>query len=84
MSDLPLFEESLLNDPNEELISSLRSMYGKEVAKKVQDLLRDSTPFQMETLVSILLYFCWSFLFFVLDTTTAADEHFWCLYGEVL
>ena len=84
MSDLLLFKEPLLKDSDSEVISSLGSMYGKEVTKKVQDLLRDSTPFQMAVAVSILLYLCWSFSFFVLDTATATDEHFWLLYGEVL
>ena len=45
MVDQSLFEEPLLNDSNEEAISSLGSVYRKEVTKKVQDLLRDSTPF---------------------------------------
>ena len=38
--------------------------------------MRDSTPFQMATSVSILLYLCLSFPFSVLDTATAVDEHF--------
>ena len=54
--DRPLFEEPLLNDPNEEVISSLGSVYEKEVTKKVLDLLRDSTPFQMVASVSNLPY----------------------------
>ena len=58
ISDLSLFEEPLLKDLNEEVISSLGSVYGKEVTKKVEDLLRDSTPFQMVASVSILLYLC--------------------------
>ena len=40
MTDSSLFEEPLLKDPNEEVISSLSSIYSKEVTKKV-----DSTPF---------------------------------------
>ena len=84
LSDRPLFEEPLLNDPNEEVISSLGSVYGKEVTKKVLDLLRDSTPFQMAGLVSNLPYLCLSFLLFVLDIAITADEHFWHVHGEVL
>ena len=57
MSDLSLFEELLLKDPNEDVITSLGSVYEKEVTK-VQDFLRDSTPFQMAASVSILLYRC--------------------------
>ena len=70
MSNSSLFEEPLLKDPDEEVISSLGFVYGKEVTKKVQYLLRDSTPFQMAASVSIFLYFRWSFLLFALDTAT--------------
>ena len=45
MVDLTLFEELLLKDLEEEVIIGLDSMYGQVVKKKVQDLLRDSTPF---------------------------------------
>ena len=71
----PLFEEPLLNDPNEDVISSLGSVYEKEVTKKVLDLLKDSTPFQLATSISNLPYldkvlyllindFKWVFFFF--------------------
>ena len=36
MLDLSLFEESLLKDSDEEIISSLGSVYKKEVKKKVR------------------------------------------------
>ena len=52
MMDSSLFKEPLIKDPDEEVISLLGSIYGKEVTKKVQDLLRDSTPFQMAASVS--------------------------------
>ena len=72
----PLFEEPLLNDPNKDVISSLGSMYEKEVTKKVLDLLKDSTPFQLATSISNLPYldkvlyllfndFKWVFFFFL-------------------
>ena len=76
MLDLSLFEEPLQKDPDKEVISSLGFVYKKEVTKKVHDLLRDSTPFQMAASVSILLYLCWSFLFSILNTVTVVDEHF--------
>ena len=84
MTDPSLFEESLLKDPDEEVISFLGFMYGKEVTKNVQDPLRDFAPFQMAASVSIYIYFCWSFQIFVLDTTTVVDELFWHLHGEIL
>ena len=62
--DSSLFEELLLKDPDDEVISWLGFVYGKEVTKKVQDLLRDSTPFQMTTSVSLCLYFMFSSFFF--------------------
>ena len=70
IADLTLFEEPLLKDPEEEVISGLVSVYGKVVTQKVLDLLRDSTPFQMAALVIPCLYFTFSFmspLFFVVD-----------------
>ena len=82
MSDLSLFEESLLKNSDKDVISSLGSVYRNEVMKKVKDILKDSTPFQMTVEVSILLYLYWSFLFSILDTTTAVDEHFWCKYSD--
>ena len=84
LSDRPLFEEPLLNDSDKKVISSLGSMYEKEVTKKVLDLLWDSTPFQMAASVSNLPYLCLLFLLFVLDITIDKDEHFWHMHGEVL
>ena len=49
MVDSTLFEELLIKDPEEEAIDGLASMYWQAVTKKVYDLLRDSTPFQMAT-----------------------------------
>ena len=68
MSNFFLFEEPLLKDLDKEVIPSLGFVFKKEVTKKVQDLLRDSTPFQMAVALSILLYLCWSFTFSVIDT----------------
>ena len=81
--DSSLFEELLLKDPDDEVISWLGFVYGKEVTKKVQDLLRDSTPFQMTTSVSLCLYFMFSSFFFLLKTIIL-DEHFRHLHGEIL
>ena len=84
MANQSLFEEPLLDDLDEEAISSLGSFYEKVVRKKVYDLLRDSTPFQMAALVSIHLYLCCSLPLFVFDIATIVDEHFLHLYGKVL
>ena len=61
MKDL---EEAPLKDLEEEVITALGSVYGDIVIKKVLDLLRDSTPFQMAVTVlpypfsaSLLLFF---------------------------
>ena len=76
MSDLSLFEESLLKDPKQGGYLLVRICVREGGDEEGAGLLRDSTPFQMAASVSILLYLCWLFLFSVLDTTTAADEHF--------
>ena len=71
MTNLTMFEEPLLKDPEEELISGMVSVYGKVVMKKVQDLLRDSTPFQMAATTIHCLYFLFLFmspLFFVANS----------------
>ena len=84
MADLTLFKEPLLKDPKEEVISGLVSVYGKEVMKKVQDLLRDCTPFQMAALEILCLYFLFSIMsLFLLLTTTVSNKHFRHLHGEV-
>ena len=54
------------------------------MTKKVLDLLRDLTPFQMTTSLSNLLYLCLSFLLFMLDIVTATDEHFRRVNGKIL
>ena len=54
MADLTLFEEPLPKDPKEEVIVKLVFVYEEAVTKKVHDLLRDSTPFQMAT--TVMLY----------------------------
>ena len=53
MLDTLLFEESLLKDPNEEVISALGVVYGEEALKGVQELLKDATPFRMTNSISI-------------------------------
>ena len=58
MFDLSLFEESLLKDPNEEVLSSLGAVYGEEVVKGVQELLKESTPFEMVASLSTFLFLC--------------------------
>ena len=55
MLDSLLFEELLLKNPNKEVIS-FGAMYEKEVTKRVQELLKDSSPFQMAASISILFY----------------------------
>ena len=51
MADPNLFEEPLLKDHEEEVTTTLGSVYKAQVIKKVLDLLRDSTPFQVATTV---------------------------------
>ena len=66
MADLTLFEESMLKDPKKEVMVRLAFVYGQAVTKKVQDLLRDSTPFQMAVSVILCLFFlCASMFMFV-------------------
>ena len=60
MVDLSLFEESLLKDPKEEVVSALGSEYKEAVVKNVLDLLKGSTPFQMAT--SVLPFPCLLFI----------------------
>ena len=82
-----MFEEPVLKDLEKKVIFRLLSMYRKEVTKKVQDFLRDSTPFQMAASITLRLYFSCSFMsffFFFLLTATGSNEHFLCLHGEVL
>ena len=43
MYNLWLFEEPLLKDLDEKVLTSLGVVYGKEVIKRVQELLRDAT-----------------------------------------
>ena len=52
--------------------------------KKVLDLLRESTLFHMETSISNPPYLYLSFLLFMFDIATIANEHFWHVHGEVL
>ena len=48
-----------MEDPEEELVSSLGVVYGAEAIKGVQELLKDVTPFKMTPSVSafLILYF---------------------------
>ena len=66
MSDYSLFEEPPLKDPNEEVISALGVVYKQEALKGVQELLKDATPFKMETSISIFFYLCLLFTPFFL------------------
>ena len=52
MVDPTLFEEPLLKDLEEEVMTALGSMYGDPLIKKILDLIRDSTPFQVATVVT--------------------------------
>ena len=70
MVDLTLFKVPLLKDLEEEVVSRLVSVYIEVVSKKVQDLLRNSTPFKMVASVILCIYFLFSItspLFFVAD-----------------
>ena len=58
MADPHLFEEPLLKDPEEEAVFDLAAEFGALMIKKALDLLRDSTPFQMATTISL---YSWSF-----------------------
>ena len=52
MADPTLFAKLLLKDPEEEVTTALGSVYGPPVIKKVLDLLRDSTSFQVAVAVT--------------------------------
>ena len=52
MADQTLFEEQILKDPEEEVTTALGLVYGALVIKKVLDLLRDSTHFQVAFVVT--------------------------------
>ena len=52
MFDLLLFEGLLLKALDEEVLTSLGEMYGKEAIKGVQELMKDATPFKMAVSVS--------------------------------
>ena len=86
MADLILFKEPQLKDLKEEVITRVDSVYRQAVTKKVQDILRHSTSFQMATLVILCLSFmCASmFMFVFFLIATISDEHLWHLHGEVL
>ena len=86
MSNSLLLKESLLKDPNEEVIFALGAMYEKEASKGVQEFLKDATPFKMTTSVSIFFYLFLTISTFcsLPDIAIAVVEHVWHLYGEVL
>ena len=65
MVNTTLFEEPLLKDPEEEVTIAMGLVYGPLVIKKVLDLLRDSTLFQVVATVTPYP-FIRSFLFFFL------------------
>ena len=52
MANPTLFVKLLLKDPEEEVTTALGLVYGTPVIKKVLDLLRDSTPFQVVVAVT--------------------------------
>ena len=45
LADLTLFEEPLLKDTKEEVMAEMAVVYRMVAMKKVQDFLRDYTPF---------------------------------------
>ena len=53
MADSHLFEEPVLQDPDKEVVSNLAAEFKAPVIKKVLDLLWESTPFQMEVVVTL-------------------------------
>ena len=57
MFDPPLFEEFPLEVPNKGAFSSLEEVYGGEVVKEARELLKDTTPFKMATIVSVGPFF---------------------------
>ena len=58
-----MFEESLIQEPDKEVLSELALEFRAPVIEKVLDLLRGSTPFQM--VASVTLY-SWSHLLLLL------------------
>ena len=91
IADSHLFEEPLLRDPDKEVVSDLATDFGAPVIKKVLDLLRESTLFQMEVMVTLysksqFLFpgFFFLFLFLILNGTCYVDEPVRELYGQVL
>ena len=65
MSDLSMFEEPPLENPDEEMVSSLGVVYEVEAIKGVLELLKDATPFKMVASISVFLifYFLVTFLY---------------------
>ena len=55
LADSTLFEDPPLKDPKEEVMAETIVVYGAEMMKKDQDLLRDYTPFQTKALVTLTL-----------------------------
>ena len=62
MSDSSVFEELPLEGLDEEVFSSLGTMYDGEAVKGVHKVLKNSTPFKMVAIVSFFILF----LFYVL------------------
>ena len=58
MSNLSLFDEPLLKDPDEEVLTLLGEVYSKEAIKGVQELLKDATPFKMAASLSTFPICC--------------------------
>ena len=58
MFDFSLFEESLLKDPDEKVLTFLSEVYGKKAIKGVQELLKDATPLKMAASVSTFPISC--------------------------
>ena len=56
MENPTLFEELLLKDPEEEVMTAFGLVYRAQLIMKVLDLLKDSTPFQVA--VAVTPYLC--------------------------
>ena len=61
LADSTLFEEPSLKDLEEEVMAKTTAVYGAEVTKKVLDLLRDYTPFQMVASITLMLCLIYKF-----------------------
>ena len=88
MSNLSLFDEPLLKDLDEEVLTLLSEVHGKEAIKGVQKFMKDAIPFNMMTFVSTFPICCLlsmdiPFICYMLYFVILTNEHVQHLYGEV-